>query len=179
MSLRNIEVVPYDPSWPQRFTEEKQRLVSALPADIAIIHHIGSTAVDGLMAKPIIDILLEVDVVERLDGCSEAFEALGYECMGEFGMPGRRYFRKGGLDRTHQIHAFNTGSDDALRHLAFRDYMRAFPAVAEEYVRLKVQVAAASDNDIRRYSEGKAAFVSQHEQRALKWYRDSNIHSAF
>jgi GrpB-like predicted nucleotidyltransferase (UPF0157 family) len=98
-------------------------------------------------------------------------EALGYEAMGEFGIAGRRYFRLDDSDgtRTHQIHAFEAGVPNVVRHLAFRDYMRAHPSIAEEYGALKERLANAHPRDMAAYNDGKDAFVKEHERRALLW----------
>lgn len=169
MGIRKIEVVPYDERWPLIFEEEKELLFAKVPGVIGNIHHIGSTSVKGLAAKPIIDILLEVADIRELDGHSADFEALGYECMGEFGIPGRRYYRKGGADRTHQIHAFEAGSTSAVRHIAFKEYLKAHPSVAREYGELKLRVAAACNNEMALYCDGKADFIRVHEQAAMSW----------
>lgn len=162
--MRKIEVVDYDPSWPERFTEERNLLRKTL-GDIAVeVQHIGSTAVPGLAAKPIIDILIEVTDLPALDARDRDMELLGYEPKGEFGIPGRRYFQKGGDNRTHQIHAFVTGDANVSRHIAFRDYLRSNPGVAEEYGALKKRVAETCDNDIGTYCDGKDAFVKNHEE---------------
>jgi GrpB-like predicted nucleotidyltransferase (UPF0157 family) len=97
-------------------------------------------------------------------------QALGYEARGEFGLPGRRYFPKGGLDRTHQVHAYATGDASLARHLAFRDYLRAHPAIAREYGELKQTVARACEGDLERYCDGKDAYVKKIEAQALIAY---------
>jgi GrpB-like predicted nucleotidyltransferase (UPF0157 family) len=99
--MRTIEVVAYDPSWPGVFEIEREVLSRVLGELAVEIHHIGSTAVPGLVAKPIIDILVEVHDMAALDRLNPAMEAIGYDCMGEYGIPGRRYYRKGGDHRTH------------------------------------------------------------------------------
>ncbi len=135
------------------------------------IHHIGSTAISHTKAKPVIDILLEVTSLDSLDRQSPSLEALGYEVKGEFGIPGRRYFR---LDdatgrRTHQIHAFESGVQNVIRHIAFRDYMRAHLSIAVEYGELKERLARENPNNMEAYIDGKDAFVKEHERRALLW----------
>lgn len=170
MSLRIIEVVSYNPQWPAMFAQEAAILQSALGDVAQHIHHIGSTAVPGLVAKPIIDILLEVTSVEALDALNSKMRSLGYEPRGEFGISRRRYFPKGGADRTHQIHAFATGDEHVIRHLAFRDYLRAHPETAKEYGELKMAVARECNNDIERYCDGKDAYVKAVEARALHRY---------
>jgi GrpB-like predicted nucleotidyltransferase (UPF0157 family) len=165
--MRTIEVVDYDPAWPSLFEDERSLLCEALGDVIVVIHHIGSTAVPGLAAKPIIDINLVVTDVNVLDELSDKMEDIGYVAKGEFGIPGRRYFQKGGDRRTHQVHAFKQGDPNTVRHLAFRDYLRANPKVAEEYAVLKKRIAATCDNDIDRYCHGKDDFVKRHQAIAL------------
>ena len=94
---------------------------AALRGVVVALHHIGSTSIPGIFAKPIIDILLEVSDLEKLDKQSHALVALGYERLGEFGIVGRRYFRKNSASgiRTHHVHAFQTGNAEIERHLAF------------------------------------------------------------
>jgi GrpB-like predicted nucleotidyltransferase (UPF0157 family) len=166
-----IRVVPYDQDWRARYEAEAKRIRDALGELITSIHHIGSTAVPGLSAKPIIDILLEVSELAQLDAQSAQIESLGYEVKGEFGIPGRRYFRRDdGLGvRTHQVHAFAATSLQVARHLAFRDYLIEHPPVAREYAELKQQLARQFPTDIDAYTAGKASFVKHHESEALAW----------
>ncbi len=171
--MRIIEVVEYNDDWPRLFEIERQLIVLSLPIKNLWLHHIGSTAVSGLAAKPIIDILLEVEEIEILDGYNEIFEAIGYECKGEFGISGRRYFQKGGSKRSHQIHAFRKNSENAIRHLAFKEYLITHPAVAKEYAGLKLDVAKKCNNDIGAYCDGKDEFVKTHEKHAVTWYKNA------
>jgi GrpB-like predicted nucleotidyltransferase (UPF0157 family) len=163
-----VEVVDYDPSWPALFDAECGLLRLTLGEVAISIHHIGSTAVPGLAAKPIIDILLEVAELSALDAISEQMVRIGYTPKGEFGIPGRRYFPKGGENRTHQIHAFASGDVGLFRHLAFRDYLRAHPEVALEYARLKKSIARSCGNDLSRYCDGKDGYVKALEAKAMK-----------
>ena len=165
-----IRVVPYNPRWPKDFEEEASSIQRILGAILEHIHHIGSTAVPGLQAKPIIDIMLEVSDLEQLDAKNSDMERLGYEPMGELGIARRRYFRKGGDNRTHQIHAFPKGDPHVLRHLAFRDYLIAHPRVAKEYGALKFDIAQRCNHDIEQYCDEKDPFVEVHEKKALAWY---------
>lgn len=140
------------------------------PALVAI-DHIGSTAIPGIHAKPIIDMLAVTDDLALLDEETSRLEALGYEAMSEFGIPGRRYFRRNNSagERTHQIHAFQAGSPQIARHLSFRDYLRAHPAAAREYDALKQRLAQAHPNDIGAYTDGKDAFIRDIDSRAAAW----------
>jgi GrpB-like predicted nucleotidyltransferase (UPF0157 family) len=93
---------------------------------------------------------------------------MGYEAKGEFGIPGRRYFRKGAPQRTHQIHAFKSGDANIERHIAFRDYLKEHPPVLQAYARLKKGLAETCDN-MDSYWDGKAAFIKHYEAKALAW----------
>jgi len=104
-----------------------------------------------------------------LDEHNEIFESIGYECKGEFGIAGRRYFQKGGNKRSHHIHSFCKGSADAIRHLVFKDYLVAHPKIAEEYASLKFTTAKNCNNDIGAYCVGKDEFVKMHEKYAVEW----------
>jgi len=166
-----VTVVKHDPLWAVQFETESQRIRESLNTIILNIHHIGSTSIPDIYAKPVIDILLEVDDVTVLDSFNKHFRALGYEAMGEYGIPGRRYFR---LDdckgvRKFQIHAFKTGINDVIRHLAFRDYMRVHPDLAASYGTLKKQLAREHRNDMDAYITGKDSFIKEHERKALEW----------
>ena len=165
-----VEVVPYRLEWRKDFEIEKEVLIKYFGGHISEIHHIGSTSVIGLAAKPIIDIILEVPSLIKLDSELNVFQVLGYEAMGEFGIRGRRYYRKGGDNRTHQIHAFEVGDANIDRHIAFRDYLAAHPAVRLEYQDLKIQLAKECENDIDQYCTGKDSFVKHHEAKALQWF---------
>jgi len=167
----NIKVVEYDPMWQVKFKQEEQQLKEMLKSDLINCFHIGSTSVPGLKAKPIIDILLVVHEISVLDHYSAQFERLGYEVMGEFGISGRRYFRKGGDDRTHQIHAFQFDNIYEIeRHLSFRDYLCQHPAIVKQYSKLKSELAIKFPQDIERYGDGKDEFVKTIEKQALIWH---------
>ena len=97
--------------------------------------------------------------------------AAGYEAMGEFGLPGRRYFRKGGANRTHQLHAYQYDAVHAItRHVAYRDYMRAHAEARAAYGELKAALASRFPDDIGAYCDGKDEFVKEYERRALIWH---------
>lgn len=170
---RAIVLAPHSASWAAAF-EREASAVSAALSDLSIeLHHIGSTAIPDIVAKPVIDMLGVVPAVEALDARAHRLAALGYEALGEFGIPGRRYFRKNAPDgaRTHQLHAFAAGSPDIQRHLDFRDYLRAFPAEAAAYAALKQGLAGRCASDMRAYGDGKTAFIRAVERRAAAWRR--------
>lgn len=153
------------------FQCEAAQIRGILGGNALQIFHIGSTAVPGLRAKPIIDIMPVVRSMEQVDNHTAAFAAIGYEVLGEFGMPGRRYMRKGGNNRTHQIHLFQYRNAIAIvRHLAFRDYLRCHPGVCADYGALKSALAKQFPSDIEAYGNGKDEFVKRVEREALQWY---------
>jgi GrpB-like predicted nucleotidyltransferase (UPF0157 family) len=115
--MRKVEVVPHDPRWRDAFEAEARQVAAALGENVAAVHHIGSTAIPDIYAKPVVDLLVEVRDIAEVDGRSSAMESLGYEVMGEYGIPGRRYFRKDSREglRTHNIHAFEAGRNHITR----------------------------------------------------------------
>jgi GrpB-like predicted nucleotidyltransferase (UPF0157 family) len=165
-----IDMVPHDPQWRQEFQQEAEQITVTLGSAVVTVHHMGSTAIPTVYAKPVIDLLLVVQSVAALDEKQPAMEALGYEALGEFGIPGRRYFRRNNAlgDRTHQVHAFETGSPQITRHLAFRDYIIAHPETAQEYSDLKRELAAQYPNDIEAYMDGKDEFIQEIDRRAAR-----------
>lgn len=168
---QHIIVTEYDPLWSAMFEAEAANIKKVLGQNCTAIYHIGSTSVPGLAAKPIIDIMPVVRDLKAVDEVSAIFEEAGYEYMGEFGIPGRRYLRKGGDKRTHQVHIFaqnNVG--DIARHLAVRDYLRAHKDVCERYALLKKELAKQYPYDIDGYCRGKEEFVQELERNALEWW---------
>ncbi len=150
-----IEVVPYDPNWPRAFEEEAKKLEGILGSHCLKIYHIGSTAVPGLAAKPIIDIMVVVKDILEVDKLIPHFEELGYVAKGEHGMPFRRFFQT----KTHHIHVFEESSAEVERHLQFRDYLRANDQALTEYESLKLFLAKQHPDDRHAYTAGKEAFV--------------------
>lgn len=167
----NVVVTEYNDKWDQMFKEEAQKIKEIFADELIDNYHIGSTSVPGLKAKPIIDMMPVVKDIEKIDSFNEQMEGLGYECMGELGMTGRRYFRKGGDNRTHQVHVFQSDNkQDIHRHLAVRDYLRTHPEAVKQYGNLKENLAKQFPKDIEEYMDGKDAFVKELEKRALRWY---------
>lgn len=171
MVRRTIAVVPFDPRWTERFESEHRAVAAALGTVVVALHHIGSTAVPGLAAKPVVDMLLEVRSLPELDQRAGRLEDLGYAAKGGYGIPGRRYFSKGEPERTHHLHAFASGDANLERHLAFRDYLRARPDIAAAYGRIEADASAVCDGDIESYMAAKSPFIAIHERAAVAWYR--------
>lgn len=167
---QHIIVTEYNPSWADMFETEAVRITAILGQNCIAVHHIGSTSVMGLAANPIIDIMPIVYSLKDVDKAASEFEKIDYEYMGEFGIPGRRYLRKGGDERTHQIHIFSVKSVyDIERHLAVRDYLRSHPVACEQYSVLKKELANKYPYDIDGYCDGKEEFVKRLEKDALDW----------
>ena len=168
---QHITVLNYDPEWPLKYERERKAIAEILDGNGISIYHIGSTSVPGLVAKPIIDMMAVVRSLEKVDDARGKFSELGYEYLGEFGIAGRRYFRKGGDERTHQIHIFQADDWNNIgRHLAFRDYMRTHEKERVEYAEIKTALAQRFPYDIDGYCDGKDAFVREMEKRALLEY---------
>jgi len=166
---RLIEVVAPNPDWPLQYEAEAALLKLVFGDLLAEIHHIGSTAIPGIYAKPIIDIMPLVYDIAAVDSYNGVMEALGYEAWGEYGIPGRRYFPRAPKRRTHQVHVFQLGAAEVPRHLAFRDYLRAHPDKAAIYSEHKRHVARDNPYDIFGYMDGKDALVKQLQAEAVAW----------
>lgn len=165
---REYGLVDYDPAWPSLFEGEAGRIREAL-RDVAIrIEHVGSTAVPGLAAKPVVDIQVSVDVMVPRDRFVAPLVALGYEFVPDPTDTEHEFFKKevNGI-RTYQIHVCPVGSEWERRHLAFRDHLRANPDDAGLYAQLKRQLAADHPRDIMAYIDGKTPFIREGEKRAL------------
>ena len=173
---RVIEVKPYDAGWPLAFEVEAAALARVFGDSLVAIHHIGSTSVPGLLAKPIIDILVVLTETETIDRFSSAMEGCGYRVRGECldavipGTPGRFYFSKDtdGV-RTHQVHVCALGHAEIADKLAFRDYLRAHPHRAIAYESLKQRLALAYRHDNIGYMRSKDAFIKTILDEARTW----------
>jgi GrpB-like predicted nucleotidyltransferase (UPF0157 family) len=155
---RTIVLHSYTPEWEQLFNAERERLLGCLAGYVLDIQHIGSTAVPGLPAKPIIDIGVAVANFEEAFRCVPLLETLGYIYRGEFGIPRRHYFVRG-EPRTYQVHMNEIGSADWKNTIAFRNYLREHPEVAGDYAVLKKQLVEQFPTDIHAYTDGKSEFI--------------------
>lgn len=158
----SIRIVAYDPRWPQRFEEERQSIERVLGGYTVAIEHVGSTAVPGLAAKPIIDILVGIRRLDDARFCIAPLASIGYEYVPEYEkeVPDRRYFHKGpSRARTHHLHMAEDHGDFWDRHLLFRDYLRAHPEVAREYEALKRTLARRHRNERETYTDAKKSFI--------------------
>jgi len=153
-----VKLEPHSEQWHQLFTEEKTRLLQAVGDYVIAIEHVGSTAICGISAKPIIDIAVSVERFADGEKCVEPLENIGYEYRGEHGIAGRFYFVKG-EPRTHHLHMVLETSDFWRSHLLFRDYLRENPATAKEYEELKLKLAREYLDDRDAYLRGKSDFI--------------------
>jgi GrpB-like predicted nucleotidyltransferase (UPF0157 family) len=163
-------IVAPDPEWPERAADEIARWTETV-GGLVTIHHIGSTSVPGLPAKPIIDLLPVFEDVDAQAKAQAAVEGLGYEWMGAFGLPGRSYAR---LDdpqtgtRLIQSHGYPQGHPDITRHLAFRDALRANAALRAGYTSVKAACAARHPEGGAAYGACKSAWIDKTEALALE-----------
>jgi len=166
---RRVGIVSYNPNWKEIYKEESKKIKNVLSDIIVDIHHIGSTAIPGIKAKPVIDILVEVKDIEAVDRYNNKMEELGYEVMGEYGIPKRRFFRKGGNNRTHHIHIFQVGNEEIERHINFKEYLIAHPDKAREYSKLKEKLTNKYTYDVENYTNGKSDFIKEIDRKAKLW----------
>ena len=156
----HVEIVEYNPEWPGVFEREATVITKACRAWITEVHHVGSTSVPGLAAKPILDILPIADSTVECAEAVSGMTVLGYRYRGENGIPGRFYFDKvlGGRTVVH-AHMFPAAHPDVEKHLRFRDHLRTHPDAAREYEMLKRKLATKHRDDRRAYTEAKAEFT--------------------
>ncbi|TLS38198.1 GrpB family protein [Pseudalkalibacillus caeni] len=166
---RKVYLEEHNPEWKNKYLEEEEKIKGIFGGQLENSYHIGSTSISGIKAKPVIDILLEVKDIHEVDRLNNAMEQLGYEAMGEHGIEGRRFFRKGGNNRTHHIHVFEKGNSEIKRHVNFRDYMRAHPEEARKYESLKAELAQKYCDDMEKYAESKSEFIREMDRKAELW----------
>ena len=160
-----IRIADYDPRWPQMFEAEAQRLWAALEGSALRIEHIGSTAVLGLAAKPVIDIQVSVADLEPVHAYREPLESLGYTYTI---VPFPFFHRPGGWPHTHHLHVRQAGTSEESKMISFRDWLRDHDVDRKRYEALKRKLASVADADSvegrHRYSEGKTDFVRSIER---------------
>lgn len=157
--LTRIEIQQYDPSWVVAFSNLRAKLSAALGNLAADIEHVGSTAVPGLPAKPIIDIDVVVESEAALAAVREILALAGYVYEGDLGIPGRHAFKAKDDAPAHHLYVCARGNAELRRHLAFRDYLRAHPDAAREYGAMKYRAAAEAGGDRSAYGAAKHDFI--------------------
>jgi GrpB-like predicted nucleotidyltransferase (UPF0157 family) len=153
-----VELVEYDPGWPDAYEEERGRLAQAFLPLRPHIEHIGSTAVPGLCAKPIIDIMVGVPLIKSAETYNPFLEPLGYRHVGQ-DEEGERVFYRKGMPRTHHLHIVTFGSEAWHRHLSFRELLREDADLRERYAQLKRQSAKDHREDREAYVSSKEGFI--------------------
>lgn len=167
-----VRIVDYDLEWPVAAAAELLRIRERLGAVAARLEHVGSTAVPGLAAKPILDLQVSVPDVARQDAYVEPLMALGYLFAPDPASPDFHFFGKPPeRPRSHHLHVCGVGSEHEFRHLAVRDFLRSHADEAASYAALKREVVARAPADRLAYIEGKDAYVAALEERALAWAR--------
>jgi GrpB-like predicted nucleotidyltransferase (UPF0157 family) len=166
-----VELVAHSPDWAAQARVESQRLAHAIGNTLLTVHHIGSTSIPGIKAKPTIDLLPLVSSLSALDRREKSVTALGYEWVGEFGLSGRRFLRltRDGK-RLFNVHWYEISNADVIRHLAFRDFLRTHPDEAKEYEVQKERACALHPDDVLAYNDAKNDWIKSTERTAIAWY---------
>lgn len=170
-----IHLEKHHPSWEQSFIQEQERIRVTLHLDSTAIEHIGSTAVFGIYAKPIIDIMIGIETFPPSQYLSNGLLSLGYDALGEASVPKRLYFRYRGL-QAFNVHVVERKGQHWNSNLALRDYLRAYPEEAKHYEEVKMKVVRSGASSLLKYSEARSAVVEELLSRALLPSRQKNIY---
>jgi len=156
---------PYTAEWKKEYEQQSDQLSAILEKQGVTFHHIGSTAIPGCEAKPVIDILGVTNEIGKIDGFNEPLEAIGYIALGEYGMKQRRFFRKRDGCAVN-LHIFEDSDPEVARHLRFRDYLSRHPEDVKRYSELKNELASKSSADMAHYVLGKEGFIKEIDAKA-------------
>lgn len=159
--VNSVIITDYDPHWPQLFETLRSRIEAVIQGMVAAIEHVGSTAVPGLAAKPIIDVDVLLMSATDLPLVIAKLASVGYEHRGELGVAGREAFRTPPNDLPHHLYVFPSSSPEYRRHISFRDYLRTHPADANSYASLKRELARKFGGDREAYTQAKSRFVAE------------------
>ncbi|MFV8830099.1 GrpB family protein [Alkalihalobacterium sp. APHAB7] len=166
---KEITIEEYNPNWTKQFENEKVRLKEILSDKVISIEHIGSTSVEGLGAKPILDIAIGVNDLEVINKIILPLKQIGYGFVYHKEFPERRFFRKGEWRAgTHHLHFYHFEGEHCNNQILFRDYLRSNPDVSKEYHHLKVNLAEKFRFDRVLYTKNKASFIHSVLQKAKK-----------
>ena len=154
-----VRLEPHNGEWAEQFKADKAEIGEILGDNVIAIHHIGSTSIKGIYAKPILDFGISVRDLNAIN--IPGMEAAGYICMGELGIPGRCYFvkRRDGDISTHHIHCFEENHWDLVNLIRFRDYLNGHPVYAKRYSDLKRELARQYASDREAYQDKKSDFI--------------------
>lgn len=158
--IAEVRLTEYNPDWPEMFVTESEVLHELLGENAVGIHHVGSTAIPCMVAKPVVDLLVEVSDLEVVQFMTEEFKSAGYEVLGESGIPGRHFItRNSDGERTYDVHIFQSSHKEIGQMILFRDRMRENPSEAEAYSGLKQELANKYRHDPVRYTQEKSEFI--------------------
>lgn len=158
-----VQLVPYTSEWKDTFQAEKECINASIGSFIQDIQHVGSTAIPGCWAKPIIDIAITVASIKKADECILPLQQLGYEYKGENGIPGRHYYVKliEGDIHTFHIHMCQPDNPNLQNQIIFRDFLLIHPEIVQAYSQLKLELAGRYPTDRETYTESKSTFIAQ------------------
>lgn len=161
LSPGELRLVAVGPEWALRFSAERDRLSGALGTAAIDIQHIGSTAVPGILAKPILDIAVAIQTFDHGHPLAPLLVALGYEYRGEHGIPRRHYFVHGNPRRTHHLHMLEQHGTEWERHIRFRDRLLGSPTIAAQYSEVKLACVSRSSGSRDLYQTLKSSFIAE------------------
>lgn len=165
-------ILPHDPLWSTQYRQAADEIRRLLGRACVRIHHIGSTAIPEIVAKPVIDILLETPDLVLLDQHASTLVRSGFEARGEYGIAGRRYFTRAA--QSHRpalhLHCFMADTYEVGKHLAFRDYLRLHPDIAGQYAAIKLELSDADGVLVADYQDRKHPFVDRVTREALEYF---------
>ncbi len=163
MSTKHVIVLPYDENWKNEFEKIRHELSEALGELALSIEHVGSTSVQGLSAKPIIDIDVVINDTSLLNDVIASLQSIGYKHEGDLGIPGREAFKYDGKEHLMKHHLYVCAKDslELKRHISFRDYLKSHPEAISEYSRTKEEGALLYPYDIDKYIEYKSPFIER------------------
>jgi GrpB-like predicted nucleotidyltransferase (UPF0157 family) len=169
MKTKSVIVIPYDPQWAFEFQKLRAFLLSVCGSSIVEIHHVGSTSVEGLAAKPILDIDIEIQSRDDFNTVKDKLSSVGYRHEGDLGIPGREAFK---VDTSpfmaHHLYVCASDASELKRHLNFRDHLRSHPEDSEAYGQIKLKAAKAHPEDIDAYMEEKNDIIQSIYHKLLK-----------
>jgi GrpB-like predicted nucleotidyltransferase (UPF0157 family) len=168
--FRKTKIVAYDIEWPLLYETEQRRIKAILKNDLVAIHHIGSTAVPGMLAKPVIDIMVLVNDIHILQNYKVDLESMGYHWMGEYSIPGRRYLWRIGDKTDFHLQCFQHDHIAATNCLVFRNFLISHPEKAIEYGKVKELASKKFPDDTHAYWYEKKSAVDRLLDEALPWY---------
>ena len=166
-----VELEDYNYSWKDDYLKEEKLLKELLGNRIIEIHHIGSTSIEGLKAKPIIDILIVIDSLNNISEIEEILSKYDYHNRGQQGVPDRYFFAKGPEEaRTHYIHFVEPTSNTYYNQVYFKKYLIEHPEYIKKYCDLKQQLALKYADDRPKYTQGKNEFITDVIKKAKDEY---------